>query len=124
MAASETKSRSGARKRSSRPRWLTHRGLVAVEAVLLVGVLKDVAVSLARGAAWPNYGKVLFAMAVTVGLFGGLFLFVEKTTARTVATTYKAVRTLSLVLPYWLLHVVVLAALFLLYANHLGLAVT
>jgi hypothetical protein len=108
---------------SRRPRWLTHRGLVAVEAVLLVGVLKDVAVAFTRQAAWPNYGKVLVAMALTVGVFGGLFVFVERQTARTVASTYKAVRSLSLVLPYWLIHVAVLAGLFLLYARHLGLQV-
>ncbi len=106
-----------------RPRWLSHRGLIAVEALLLLGISKDLLVAWVRTAHLPNYGKVLFVMGLTVGLFGGLFLFVEKFTARTVAGTYRAVRSLPVALPYWLVHAGVLLVLFLLYANHLGLSV-
>lgn len=105
------------------PRWLSHRGLVAAEAVLLVGILRD---HLARGiktSSFPNDGKVLLIMAMTVGVFGGLFVFVEKVTARTVAGTHKAVRSLTGVMPYWAVHAGILFVLFLLYANMLGLRV-
>lgn len=105
------------------PRWLSHRGLVAAEAVLLVGILRDL---LARGiktSTFSNDGKVLLIMAMTVGVFGGLFVFVERVTARTVAGTHRAVRTLTGVMPYWAVHAGILFILFLLYANMLGLRV-
>jgi hypothetical protein len=105
------------------PRWLSHRGLVAVEAVLLVGILRDVLARDIKTSSFPNDGKVLLIMGMTVGVFGGLFVFVEKVTARTVAGTHKAVRTLTGVMPYWAVHAGILLVLFLLYANMLGLRV-
>jgi hypothetical protein len=105
------------------PRWLSHRGLVAAEAVLLVGILRDVVSHAIKGSAFPNYGKVLLVMAMTVGIFGGLFLFVEKLTARTVAGTHKAVRSLTGVMPYWAVHAGIVFVLFLFYAHMLGLSV-
>ena len=112
-------SKSGARL----PRWLSHRGLVAAEAVLFVGILRDVLSHWIKEAQAPNYAKVLLVMAMTVGIFGGLFLFVEGIVARTVAGTHKAVRSLTGVLPYWAVHAGILFVLFLLYANMLGLRV-
>ncbi len=105
------------------PRWLSHRGLVAAEAVLVVGILRDIVNRGVQGSALPNYGKVLLIMALTVGIFGGLFLFVEKLTARTVAGTHKVMRSLGGVMPYWLAHAGILFILFLLYANMHGLKV-
>ena len=105
------------------PRWLSHRGLVAAEAVLLVGILRDVVSHAIKAAEMKNYEKVLLSMALTVGVFGGLFLFVEKVTARTVAGTHKAVRSVTRVLPFWIVHAAILFILFLLYANMLGLKV-
>lgn len=112
-------SKSGARL----PRWLSHRGLVAAEAVLFVGILRDVLSHWIKSSQLPNYGKVLVVMAMTVGVFGGLFLVVERIVARTVAGTHRAVRTVTGVLPYWAVHAGILFVLFLLYANMLGLRV-
>jgi hypothetical protein len=105
------------------PRWLSHRGLVAAEAVLLVGILRDLVSQSIKGAALPNYGKVLLVMAMTVGVFGGLFLIVEKLTARTVAGTHRAVRSVTGVMPYWAVHAGILFVLFLVYAHLLRLSV-
>ncbi len=105
------------------PRWLSHRGLVAAETVLVVGILRDFLARWIRGSAFGSDAKVLLIMAMTVGVFGGLFLFVEKFTARTVAGTHKAVRSLTGVMPYWAVHAGILFLLFLLYANMLGLKV-
>lgn len=112
------------KKRSSRrPRWLTHRGLVAVEALLLCGVLKDILGNLVKASSLAPHWKVLFVMGLTVGLFGGLFFFVERWTARTVAGGHKLARTLPLALPTWFAHAAALIALFFLYANHLNIRV-
>ena len=105
------------------PRWLSHRGLVAAEAVLLVGILRDVVSHEIKEASLPNYGKVLLVMAMTVGVFGGLFLIVETLTARTVAGTHKAGRSITGVMPYWAVHAGILFVLFLVYAHMLGLSV-
>ncbi len=115
----------GTRKRggSRLPRWLSHRGLVAAEALLFVGILRDVLSHWIKEAQAPNYAKVLVVMAMTVGIFGGLFLFVEQIIARTVAGTHRAVRTMTGVLPYWAVHAGILFVLFLLYAHMLGLKV-
>src|SRR5262249_60015880 len=110
-------SRSTKRNGTRLPRWLSHRGLVAVEAVLLVGVLRDLLSRGIKASSFSNGGKVLLIMAMTVGVFGGLFVFVERVTARTVAGTHKAVRSLTGVLPYWAVHAGILFVLFLLYAN-------
>jgi hypothetical protein len=112
------------KKRSSRlPRWLSHRGLVAVEALLVCGLAKDFLSSAVKSSSLAPSGKVLFVMAVTVGLFGGLFFFVERFTARTVASGHRIARGLPIVLPYSVAHAAVLTALFFAYANHLGIRV-
>jgi len=105
------------------PRWLSHRGLVAGETVLLVGILRDWLTRWIRASELSNATKVLVIMAMTVGVFGGLFLFVEGITARTVAGTHKAVRSLTGIVPFWVVHAGILLLLFLLYANQLGLRV-
>lgn len=108
-------------KRSSRrPRWLTHRGLVAVEALLVCGLLKDFFSDAVKSSAVAPHWRVLFVMALTVGVFGGLFLFVERFTARTVAGGHRMARG---VLPYGIAHAAILVALYFVYANHLGLRV-
>src|SRR5262249_45466243 len=115
--------REAMRKSGGRRRLFSHRGMIAVEAVLVVGILKDLMTAVVKSSHLPNWGKVLFVMALTVGVFGGLVFFVERFTERTVASTHKAVRSLPVALPYWLVHLAVLGALFLLYANHLGVRV-
>ena len=112
------------KKRSSRrPRWLSHRGLVAVEALLVCGLVKDFLSSAVKSSSLAPAGKVLFLMALTVGLFGGLFFFVERFTARTMASGHRLARGLPIVLPYSVAHIAVLVALYFVYANHLGIRV-
>lgn len=106
-----------------RPRLLSHRGLVAVEALLVCGLVKDFFVAVVKTSTLAPHWKVLFVMAVTVGFFGGLFLFVESFTARTVAGGHRLARGLPLVLPYWIAHAAILLALFFAYANHLDIRV-
>jgi len=119
--AKEPKKRSARAPR--RPRWLTHRGLVAVEALLVCGIVKDLFVGVVKTSALAPHWKVLLVMAMTVGFFGGLFFFVQRFTARTVASGHKLARGLPLVLPYWVAHAAILVALFFVYANHLGIRV-
>jgi len=107
---------------SRRPRWLTHRGLVAIEALLVCGLLKDLFVDFVKSSGLAPHWRVLFVMALTVGVFGGLFFFVERFTARTVAGGHKLARGIPL-LPFGIAHLGILAALFFAYANHLGIRV-
>jgi hypothetical protein len=100
-----------------------HRGLIAVEAVLVIGVLKDWIWRQVRVSDLPSWDKVLFAMATTVGLFGGLFLALQGWAARGVSKTHQAARGLPVALPTLLIHAALLFVLFLLYAWMLGIRV-
>lgn len=117
MATSAKKKNAGVRRR------LRHRDLIALEAVLLVGLIKDWVAAFVKTSNLPNYAKVLFIMAATIGLLGGLFLVVEKLTRRGVAHAHQAVRSLPVPLPIWLVHAAMLVAFFLLYARALNLNV-
>jgi hypothetical protein len=108
---------------SRRPRLLSHRGLVAVEALLVCGIVKDLLVGMVRSSTLAPSWKVLFVMGVTVGFLGGLFFLIQRFTARTVAGGHRLARGLPLVLPYWIAHAAILTALFFVYANHLGIRV-
>ena len=108
------------KRTARRPRWLTHRGLVAVEALLVCGILKDVFSGFVKSSSLAPHWRVLFVMALTVGVFGGLFLFVERFTAKTVAGGH---RMASGLLPYWIAHAAILVALYFAYANHAGIRV-
>lgn len=115
----------GARKSksSSRGGFLTHRGLVAIEAMLVMGVVKDWIFEALRTSGFPNYVKVLLVMGTTIGLFGGLFVVVERLTARGMAGTHRATRNLPVVVPTALVHGALLFLLFLQYARMLKLKV-
>jgi hypothetical protein len=99
-----------------------HASLVTVETLLLFGVLKDWITGLVRTTDLPNWGKVLFVMATTVGVFGSVFLVLEKMTHGGVARAHDAMRG-RVAVPTLVIHVVVLFLLFLLYARTLGLKV-
>ena len=71
----------------------------------------------------PGYGKVLFVMLLTVGFFASLLFIVERLTARGVASTHKAVRSLPWPVPRALVHAAMLAALFVAYARMLAIDV-
>lgn len=101
----------------------SHRGLIAIEAMLVLGVVKDVIFERVRTSDLPNYGKVLVIMAATVGLFGGLFFVIERLTARGVANTHQVLKRMPVVLPTLVIHVVLLFLLFLLYARMLKIKV-
>jgi hypothetical protein len=122
MAA--TKSASAPRRSGKKGgSFLSHRHLIAIEAMLVLGVIKDVIFDLVKKSGYPNYFKVLLIMAATVGLFGGLFFVIEKLTARGVAGTHQALKQLPVVLPTLIVHVVLLFLLFLLYARMQNLKV-
>lgn len=104
-------------------RWLRPRDWIAAEAVLLVGVIKDVISDRVRTASIPGYAKVLFMMAATLGLLGGMYFVLERLLAHTVARTHGAARTLSLGAPGWLFHLALILVLFFVYAHMLGVRV-
>jgi hypothetical protein len=104
-------------------RIFSHRGLVAIEAMLLTGVLKDWIFDALRRSSFPNYAKVLMVMAATLGIFGGLFFVVERLTARGFAHTHGMARRLPVNLPTFAIHGALLFLLFLLYARMLHLSV-
>lgn len=103
------------------PAFLRHRNLMAAEAVLVVGVLKSWMEVWVKASSLSNTGKVLFIMAATLGLLGGLFYSVEKLTMGSVKKTHEVMRVIPL--PYLLVHALVFAALFVLYAHHHGIPV-
>ena len=115
--------RRGPRKRGG-ARWLRHGGLVATEAVLLAALLKDwIEAAVLRSQGMPGWGKVLFVMGATVGVLGGVFFAVERLLRGGVARTHSALGALPLPVPGLVAHAVLLAALFLVYARHLGVRV-
>jgi hypothetical protein len=109
-----------ARKQSSSwvPSFLRHRNLIGAEAVLLVGAGNQWLSEWVGGQPIHNTWKVLFTMASTLGLFGGLMLFTGLTRSA-VSGTHQAVRVLPA--PLLLIHLVAFAGIFLLYAHLLHL---
>lgn len=108
-----------ARRSAPHRRLLSHRNLLAVEALLGIALLKGWIEQAIRGSTLPDPGKILFVMASTVGLLGGLYWVVEALTARSVEGAHAAMR---LFFPRLAIHAVVLFMLYLLYASRLGLA--
>jgi hypothetical protein len=96
-----------------------HRLLVAAEAVLFLGVLRDWVWSLVRRSELANWSKVVLAMALTLGLLGGLIVVARALFVRGLARTHaEAGRAAGTTL---LLHLALLAVLFALYARMLGI---
>jgi hypothetical protein len=102
-----------------RRKLFSHRNLLAVEAVLVVALLKSWIEQAIRDSTLADPGKVLFVMASTVGLLGALYYGVEALTTRSVEGAHAAMR---LFFPRLAVHAVVLFVLYLLYAARLGLA--
>jgi hypothetical protein len=122
MPAKKSANGTGARRRGGGGvRWLRHRSLVATEAVLLAGLCKDWVTGAVERSDLANWGKVVFVMGATVGLFGGLFLALQRVLQRGVLKTHSAIG--GLPVPSLAAHALVLLALFFLYAHHLGLSV-
>lgn len=94
---------------------------MAAEAVLVVGLLRSLMETWLKATDLPNYGKVLFIMAGTVGLLGGLYWLIESITSAGIQRTHTILGSLSL--PRVLVHLAVFAVLVFLYAaqQHLPL---
>ena len=103
-------------RRRSWSRWLSHRALVGVEVVLLVGAAHQAFSEWVMGSGLPIWGKTLFTMAGVVGAFGVLFTAVNALASFGVGATHKAVKAAPVPLPGLLIHLAALAGLFLLYA--------
>ena len=97
---------------------MRHRALVATEALLIVGLLLELATRQVQASHLPNWGKVLFIMAMTVGLFGSLVLVLHSALGAAIGKGYEALDGL----PIPLLHLAVVAALFWCYSQVYGLA--
>ena len=112
----------GSRKRrSGGTRWFRHKGLIAIEAMLVMGLAKDILNDRVKSSGLPSYGKVLFLMAATIGLFGGVFFVLERFSARGVERAHDVARALPLPFSYWLAHAALFIALYFLYAHMNGL---
>jgi hypothetical protein len=122
-ARSGSASSKGAGGKGPLARVFSHRGLIAIEAMLLMGVLKDWIFGELRTSSFPNYAKVLLVMGTTVGMFGGLFFLVQRLTARGVAHTHGLAKRMPVAVPVSAVHAVLLFVLFLLYARMLRLTV-
>ena len=114
---------SSSTRRSAKGGIFSHRSLIAVEALLFLGVAKDWIFAALVRSSLPNWQKVVLVMATTVGLFGGLFLLVGKWMTQTVRTTHKAAERLPIAVPTIVIHGALLVVLFFLYASMLKLAV-
>lgn len=102
---------------SKTPKFLRHRFLVGVEAVLIASVLKDFANGWVKARPeLPNGVKVAFVMAATVGILGVLFVVLEKAARIGVSKTHEVAQALPLPAPVLLLHLAALTGLFYLYA--------
>lgn len=125
--SSRSKPKSGSAK-TKRSAWdhikrtLSHRSLITAEALLLVGVADRL------GRLWimhephlPAYAKVLLMMALTIGIFGGLILILQRMTTASLSKTHEVVRALPLPTPMVVVHAAAFAGLFFLYAWALGL---
>jgi len=113
-------------RRGGTPAFLRHGNLIAAEALLLVGVAKDWISGLIKSqpaATLPNWGKVLFVMAATIGLLGIFFAVLEKFTKGGVAKTHDVVQALPIPAPMLAIHGAVMVGLFYLYAHLLHLPV-
>lgn len=110
-------------KKPGSPKFLRHRALVTTEAVLLISLAKDLLSAEVKHSAIANAWKVLFVMGATVGLFGVLFLVLERFAASGVAKTHEVVQALPLPVPLLAIHGAALAGLFYLYAWHQGMPV-
>jgi len=109
-------------RRSRRGKIFSHRTLIAAEAILLIGLCKTLLEARVLAMQLPNWGKVLFVMAVTLGVLGGLILIAQKLTMRGMAKAHAALKA-AMPVPYVLIHAAIIAGLFLLYAHFLGLSV-
>jgi hypothetical protein len=106
-----------AKKRAATRSWLDNRKLVLLETVMLVGLLEEIAEDgvLAWDILHPVV-RVLLAIGLVVGAFGGMVLVFERYVHRGIERTHDVVRRLPLPVPMVVVHVSVLLSIFLAYA--------
>jgi len=97
--------------------------LIAVEALLVAAWLKSLLTDAIVGSGMQSWIKVLVVMGMTIGLLGGLLLWLESLTREGVKHSQKFVRSMAGGIPAFWIHCGVLLALFLLYARMLHLKV-
>lgn len=110
-------------RKTTMPKFLRHRTLVATEVLLLISLAKDLFGAQVRDAGVANAWKVLLVMAITLGVLGVLFLLLERLTTRGVAKTHEVVKALPVPLPMLVIHALTMGGLFYLYAWYLDLPV-
>jgi H+/Cl- antiporter ClcA len=95
--------------------WFRHRWLVEAEAILVVGVVQELLQRQVKIQGWPKWGMTLWIMGCTLGLLGGLVVIMRLVARRAMAHTHKVASSVPILSPL-ILHLLVLAVLFLLYA--------
>ncbi len=104
-----------------RARWLTHRRLIVLEALLLVGVLEMAAEDRIVASGFPDELKVVFVMLLVLGFFGSLLIVVERAAKSGLGTTHRTIQSLPIPTPRIFIHALLLFGLFLAYARVLNL---
>lgn len=113
-----------AKPRSSAPRKISlHARLVAVEALLLAAWLKTLLTDAIVGSGMQSWIKVLVVMGMTIGLLGGMLLWLEGLTREGVKSSHRFARGMAGGASVFWIHAGVLLALFLLYARMLHVKV-
>jgi hypothetical protein len=99
------------------PRWLSHRSLLLLETVLVVGLVKEALewLVLERLPLDPTL-RVLLGMAVVVGTLGGLLVVVQQRVRQTLERAHQAFKRRYRALPVAGLHSLLLVAIFAAYA--------
>ena len=99
---------------------LSHRKLIGVESILVVGLLQSVGQDwLHRQSDIPWWFKTLLAMAMTAGLFGAMVLIMVGITSWGLRGTHSVISG-RLLLPLFIVHSIVFLVLFYVYARQLG----
>ena len=111
------------RRQGGRRRLITHRRMVAIEALLALGALESWAENrMMADSHLADPVKALLAMALVVGLFGAVLLIMQRWTQASLSKTHAVVQGLPLPTPVVVVHVGVLVALYFLWCWVLGLS--
>lgn len=105
------------RSDSSLPGWLRHRNLLTTEAVLLVAVGQELLQRWTTG--HPNvpwWIKTIEVMVVNAGILGGMLLLVTAFARSSLSGAARAAQVIPLPTPLLAIHLVIFAAIFVLYA--------
>ena len=104
-----------------RTRWFTHRRLIVMEALLLIGALEFAAEDRVVASDFPDELKVVSVMVLVLGFFGSLLVVVERLATSGLGKTHRTIQALPIPTPRIFTHALVLFGLFLAYASALDL---